>query len=80
MTELTAAEYRRVTRIPDRIDRTMGKLERLLTEAQRAGYRTTEWREAWECLHSRFLTDPKLIDQAWEREVERARNSKGENT
>lgn len=75
---MTAAEVQRLRRLPEQIERTMGKLERLLTKAESVGYRPADWRETWEALQSRFLTDTKLIDRQWEREVARARNSTGE--
>lgn len=72
---LTEAEYRQVTRLPDQIDGTFAKLERLLTKAEALGYRADNWRETWEALQSRFLTDPKLIDRQWEREIAAAKEA-----
>jgi hypothetical protein len=77
--EMTEAEYRRVTRLPSQIDRTLDKLDRLLAKAEAVGLRPANWAEHWETLRSRFLTDPKLIDREWEREVSRARNANGED-
>lgn len=70
------AEYRRITRLPDQIDRTLDKLDRFLTKAEAVGLRPANWAEHWEALRSRFLTDPKLIDREWDREFERARQGK----
>ena len=70
--ELTEAEYRRIVRLPDQIDDAIAKVGRLFTKAEAMGLRPSNWAEQWEALQSRFLTDPKLIDAAWEREVARA--------
>lgn len=72
-------EYRRKY-LPGQIESTFSKLEALLNEAARREVPfADDWLPRWENLRNRFLTDPKLIDQAWEREVARARNANGEN-
>lgn len=71
--ELTAAEELRIRRLPEQIEGTFGKLERLMTKAEAVGYRPTDWAQQWEALQSRFLTDPRLINREWDREFARAR-------
>ena len=66
-------EYRRKY-LPRQIENAFAKLEALLNEAQRREVPFEgDWTARWENLRSRYLTDPKLIDAAWEREVKRAR-------
>ena len=71
--EMTEAEYRQITRLPDQIERAFEKLDRLLAKAEAMDLRPANWAEHWEALQSRFLTTPELIDREWEREVARAR-------
>ena len=75
---LTEAEAARIKRLPEQIEGTLDKLNRLLTKAEAVGYRPADWAEQWDALQSRFLTDPKMIDREWERTIERARNANGE--
>lgn len=66
---------KRMKHLPVAIDRTLGKLESLLSES--AEYRMPvedDWKWRWEALHSRFLTDTKLIDAEWERTIKHARH------
>lgn len=76
---LTEAEAARIKRLPEQIEGTLDKLDRLLSKAEAVGYRPADWATQWEALQSRFLTDPKMIDHEWEREVSRAGNANGEN-
>lgn len=76
---MTATEYRQIVRLPEQIERTFDKLDRLMTKAEAMGLRPENWAEQWDALNSRFLTDPRLIDREWERTIERARNANGEN-
>jgi len=66
---MTEAEYRRIMRLPDQIEGTLAKLERLLAKAEEVGLRSNEWADRWEALNSRFLTSPDLINEQWERAV-----------
>ncbi len=75
---MTATEYRQIVRLPEQIERTFDKLDRLMTKAEAMGFRPENWAEQWEALNSRFLTDPRLINREWERTIERARNANGE--
>lgn len=71
---LTDADVQRVYRLPTQVGRTLDKLERLLAKAEELGLPPdADWRWRFEYLNSRYLTDARLIDDAWEREVKRSR-------
>ena len=74
LTTLSDAEYKHFKRLPVQIEGTLAKLERLFGEAQAYGLPADpEWRARTDELRSRFLTDPGMINAAWEQEVSRAR-------
>lgn len=61
--------------LPKAIPNTLARLRLHLQDAEELGVPIRdEWRDAWEALQSRFLTDPKLINREWDREFARARN------
>lgn len=74
----TAQESRK-KRLPGVIDSTIVKLEHLLAESKWRGVpigRTAA--EKIDAIHSRFLTDPNLVNEAWEETIQHARkNNRG---
>jgi len=76
--EITYAIHRN-RYLPRQIDNTLAKLAALFREAERRRLPIDpEWRARTDELRSRFLTDPGMINAAWEHEVSRARKQ-GEN-
>ena len=76
--EITYAIHRN-RYLPRQIGSTLAKMAALFAEAERRRLPLDpEWREQWDALRSRYLTDTKLIDREWEREIARARKQ-GEN-
>jgi hypothetical protein len=84
MTALTAQDKRelrewRIKRVRKQVDGALQAMERALREAERRHLPIDpEWRARTDELRSRFLTDPGMINAAWEHEVSRARKQ-GEN-
>lgn len=70
---------KRMKHLPIAIEGTLAKLDRLFDEA--GEYRiplADDWRWHIEDLRSRFLTDPKLINDHWEKTIREARkNNRG---
>lgn len=66
--------YYRAQYVPRAIGRTFDKLNRLLDEADELRINdVVTWRERADELRSRFLTDPAMVDAAWERAAADAR-------